>query len=85
MQSRDARLWYEAATKALFRERYDAIANFTAANQQVYYSSAPMEPVGFLSTKLWMTGIGPSTSCGTRTSPLVNCSSGKITKGASTA
>jgi hypothetical protein len=38
MGSRDARLWYEAATKALFRERYDAIANFTAANQQVYYS-----------------------------------------------
>lgn len=38
MADRDARLWYEAATRALFTERYDAIANFTAANQQVYYS-----------------------------------------------
>jgi hypothetical protein len=38
MASRDARLWYEQATKVLFQERYDAIANFTAANQQVYYS-----------------------------------------------
>lgn len=38
MQNRDARLWYEQATKILFQERYDAIANFTAANQQVYYS-----------------------------------------------
>lgn len=38
MADRDARLWYEQATKILFQERYDAIANFTAANQQVYYS-----------------------------------------------
>lgn len=38
MASRDARLWYEQSTKILFQERYDAIANFTAANQQVYYS-----------------------------------------------
>ena len=38
MKSRDARLWYEQATKILFQERYDAIANFTAGNQQVYYS-----------------------------------------------
>lgn len=38
MQSRDARLWYEQSTKILFQERYDAIANFTAANQQVYFS-----------------------------------------------
>ncbi len=38
MADRDARLWYEQATKTLFQERYDAIANFTAANQQVYYS-----------------------------------------------
>lgn len=38
MATRDARLWYEQATRTLFQERYDAIANFTAANQQVYYS-----------------------------------------------
>jgi hypothetical protein len=38
MANRDARLWYEQTTKILFQERYDAIANFTAANQQVYYS-----------------------------------------------
>lgn len=38
MADRDARLWYQQATKTLFQERYDAIANFTAANQQVYYS-----------------------------------------------
>ena len=38
MKDRDARLWYEQATKILFQERYDAIANFTAGNQQVYYS-----------------------------------------------
>lgn len=38
MANRDARLWYEQATKILFQERYDAIANFTAGNQQVYYS-----------------------------------------------
>ncbi len=38
MKNRDARLWYEQATKICFQERYDAIANFTAANQQVYYS-----------------------------------------------
>lgn len=38
MADRDARLWYEQATKILFQERYDAVANFTAGNQQVYYS-----------------------------------------------
>lgn len=38
MKNRDARLWYEQATKILFQERYDAVANFTAGNQQVYYS-----------------------------------------------
>ena len=38
MADRDARLWFEEVTRILFRERYDAIANFTAANQQVYYS-----------------------------------------------
>lgn len=38
MANRDARLWYEQTSKTLFQERYDAIANFTAANQQVYYS-----------------------------------------------
>jgi hypothetical protein len=38
MANRDARLWYEQATKIAFQERYDAIANFTAGNQQVYYS-----------------------------------------------
>ena len=38
MADRDSRLWFEQSTKILFQERYDAIANFTAANQQVYYS-----------------------------------------------
>ena len=38
MADRGARLWYEQATKILFQERYDAVANFTAGNQQVYFS-----------------------------------------------
>jgi hypothetical protein len=38
MKNRDARLWYEAVTKILFQERYDAIANFTAGNQRSYRS-----------------------------------------------
>lgn len=38
MADRDARLWYEAATRLLFQYRYDAIANFSASNQRVYRS-----------------------------------------------
>lgn len=38
MKDREARLWYEQATRILFQERYDAVANFTSQNQQVYYS-----------------------------------------------
>ena len=36
MRDRGARLWYEQATRLLFTERYDAIANFTAGNQSVF-------------------------------------------------
>jgi len=38
MKDRQARLWYEQATRILFTERYDAISNFTAGNQSVFRS-----------------------------------------------
>lgn len=38
VKDRDARLWYEQATKKLFQMRYAPIANFSAQNQQIYQS-----------------------------------------------
>lgn len=38
MKNRDARLWYEGATRTLFRHRYSPIANFSSQNQQIYQS-----------------------------------------------
>lgn len=37
-KDRQARLWYEQATRALFKQRYSPIANFSAQNQQQYQS-----------------------------------------------
>jgi hypothetical protein len=38
MKDRNVRLWYEAATAALFKARYSSIANFSSQNQQIYQS-----------------------------------------------
>lgn len=38
MKDRQIRLWYEQATKALFKARYSATANFASQNQQVWQS-----------------------------------------------
>lgn len=38
MKDREARLWYEAATRVLFKHRYSPIANFSSQNQQIYQS-----------------------------------------------
>lgn len=37
-KDRNARLWYEDATRVLFKERYAPLANFSSQNQQVYQS-----------------------------------------------
>lgn len=38
LKNRDVRLWYEAATRVLFQQRYAPIGNFSAMNQQVFQS-----------------------------------------------
>jgi hypothetical protein len=38
MKDRQARLWYEQATKTLFKHRYSPIANFSSQNQQQFQS-----------------------------------------------
>lgn len=38
MKDRRARLWYEGATRELFKMRYSPIANFSSQNQQQYQS-----------------------------------------------
>jgi hypothetical protein len=38
MKQRNVRLWYEQATKALFRQRYLPHANFASQNQGVYHN-----------------------------------------------
>lgn len=38
MANREARLWYEAATRTLFKHRYSPIANFSSQNQMNYQS-----------------------------------------------
>lgn len=38
MKDRSAKLWFEAATKLLFKYRYASIANFSAQNQNQYQS-----------------------------------------------
>lgn len=37
MKNRDARLWFEAATRALFKYRYAPIGNFSAQNQNIFH------------------------------------------------
>lgn len=37
-KNRDARLWFEQATRTLFKERYAPIANFASQNQQQFQS-----------------------------------------------
>jgi hypothetical protein len=36
MKNRDARLWFEQATRAVFKYRYAPIGNFSAQNQNIY-------------------------------------------------
>jgi hypothetical protein len=38
MKNREARLWFEQATRILFKHRYSPIANFSAQNQNQYQS-----------------------------------------------
>jgi hypothetical protein len=85
MGSRDARLWYEQATKVLFQERYDAIANFTAANQQVYYSLGAYGTGGVFIDQAVDDWNRPVNKLRYKNIPSANSLFGKTTKDASTA
>ena len=48
MKDRTARLWYENATRTLFKHRYSPIANFSGQNQQQYQSLGAFGTGGML-------------------------------------
>jgi hypothetical protein len=81
MKDRQTRLWFEGATRALFKARYAPIANFAAQNNQIFQSlgafgTAPM----FVDQATAMRAATRCARCATRRSRWAKPSSWRTTR-----